>query len=491
MEFILAIDQGTTATTALIIDRHGKLIAKSSAELPQHFPNAGWVEHCGHEIKRSVELACKNVLESANIKPNSVLGIGITNQRETVCVFDKHSEAVLPFIVWQCRRSAGICEDLRAQNLGPTLHQTTGLHLDPYFSASKLLWLFRENEALLKRAQKRDILFGTVDTFLCHWLSGGALHITDATNACRTMLMDLRTCQWSEDCLNIFSVPPQMLPTIKNNLGPYGKTSGLSFLSDGIPIVTLVGDQQAALFGHTGFEKGDTKVTFGTGSFILLNTGPKPIYSQHGLLTSIAYQVGDQLAYCLEGSAFIAGALVQFLRDNLSLVEESADIEALARTVPDNGGLTFIPALCGLGAPHWQPQARGLLAGLERGTTKGHIARAALEAIALQNTDIMLAMANDGMAPTNLKVDGGASQNNLLIQIQADLLGLPCLRPPNSEITAMGAAYLAGLALGVFLDLDHLKSLNEKGHMLFQPRADRSWAHALIERYRKLISLSM
>lgn len=486
MDYILAIDQGTTATTVLIMDQNGAIISEASNEYPQHYPRSTFVEHVGDEIKHSVKIACKNALETAKISPTKIAGIGITNQRETVALFEPNGHCLRPFIVWQCRRSSNICEELKNKNLGQFLHQKTGLHLDPYFSASKLLWLFRDDPSLLKRAQKREFLFGTIDTFLCHWLSGGALHITDVTNASRTMLMDISTCRWSNECLDIFSVPPTILPSIVKNIGPYGQTKGLDFLPDGIPLAAMAGDQQAALFGQSCFNRGDAKATYGTGCFILLNTGQDLIFSKHGLISTVAYQIQNKPNYCLEGSAFIAGAAVQFLRDNLQMIKSSDEIESLAKTVDDNGGVVFVPALCGLGAPHWRANARGLFSGLTRATTRGHIARAVLEGIALQNTDVIAAMTEDGQNISVLKVDGGAAKNDLLMQLQADLLEVKCIRPISKQKTAIGAAYLAGLALGFFKDLATLKNIHESQDV-FYPHDDRSYTKELINNYREAL----
>lgn len=486
MDFILAIDQGTTATTVLVIDKRGHVVAEGSQEYPQHFPKPGYVEHLGVEIKRSVELSVRDALDKAKIKASDIAGIGITNQRETVCLFDRNNEPIRPFIVWQCRRSTEICEELKAKNLNGFFHEKTGLHLDPYFSGSKLLWLFRDDPSLLKRAQTGDILFGTIDSFLCHWMSKGELHITDITNASRTMLMDIKTGAWSDECLDIFSAPRACLPTIVKNMGPYGKTKGLGFLPDGLPLAAMAGDQQAALFGQTCLAKGDAKATYGTGCFILLNTGRDLVFSNHGLVTSVAYQLDDEPVYCMEGSAFIAGGVVQFLRDNLGLIKTSPEIEALAKTEPDNGGVVFVPALCGLGAPYWKPGARAVLAGLDRGTTKGHIARAVLEGIALQNTDILSAVEKDGIKPNVLKVDGGAAKNDLLMQIQADLLGVVCIRPERSEKTGLGVGYLAGLSVGFFDSIETIKNIRETAKQ-FTPNKNRTWADKLIERYRRTL----
>lgn len=482
MDHLLAIDQGTTSTTAVIINANGNIVAEGSAEYPQHYPKSGYVEHWGKEIKASVEKACTEALQKSGINPSKLAGIGITNQRETVCLFDKNNEPIRPFVVWQCRRSAEICEELKTKKSNDFFHQKTGLHLDPYFSASKLLWLFRDDPSLHKRAQAGEILFGTIDSFLCHWLSQGALHITDSTNASRTMLMDIKTCAWSDELLDIFTVPKQCLPKIVKNVGPYGKTKGLGFLPDGIPIAAMAGDQQAALFGQTCFARGDAKATFGTGCFILLNTGTDLVFSHHGLLTSVAYHLNDKPIYCLEGSAFIAGAAVGFLRD-IGLINSSAEVETLAQTVEDSGGVIFVPALCGLGAPYWRPEARGVISGLERGTTKAHLARATLEGIALQNADIMGAMADDALAPSLLKVDGGAATNNLLMQMHADLLGVPCVRPQSAQKTALGAGFLAGLAMNIFKNTDDISKIPEES-VTFTPNPNRAWAEHLLKRYR-------
>lgn len=486
MNYILAIDQGTTSTTALIINHHGHIVSEGSVEIPQHFPKMGFVEHHAEEIKKSVAIACGIALEKAYIKPTELLGIGITNQRETACLFEKSGSPIHPFIVWQCRRSSLICDEMKTNNLQTLVHQKTGLHLDPYFSASKLLWVFREHPNLLARAQMGQVLFGTIDSYLSHWLSGGALHITDVTNASRTMLMDLTTQTWSDECLDIFSVPRVMLPRIVKNIGPYGVTKGVDFLPDGLPILAMAGDQHAALFGQACFDAGEAKATFGTGSFILLNTGNTPLFSKHGLITSIAYHIDDKPHYCLEGSAFVAGALIQFLRDNLGMITSAHEVDELAKTVPNSNGALFIPALCGLSAPYWQSDARGMLCGLDRGTSKAHIARAALEGIALQNTDIMLAMAKDGVRPLSIKVDGGAAQSNLLMQIQTDLLGIPCIRPDSSQKTALGAAFLAGLAAGVFKSTEDIKAIDEH-KTVFIPNPHRAEADDLLNRYHHAI----
>ncbi len=483
MNYILAIDQGTTTTTALIVDNIGQIIGSCSTDYPQHYPKTGYVEHLASDIKKSVENSVKGAIERSGLKATQISCIGITNQRETVCLFDQQGQSDYPFIVWQCRRSQAICEKMKELEWEERIHQKTGLHIDPYFSASKLMWSIQNDPSIRKKLENRDLLFGTIDTFLCHWLSGGELHITDVTNASRTMLMDIRSCQWSDECLDLFSIPKNCLPQIHRSVGPFGKTRGLSFLPDNIPIAAIAGDQQAALFGQTCFNKGEVKATFGTGCFILLNTGSDLVFSKHGLLTSVAYQINERPTYCLEGSVFIAGAAVQFLIDAFSLVKSPSEIEDLANMVSDSGGVMFVPALCGLGAPQWKADARGSFSGLSRGTTRGHIARAALEGIALQNTDIMLAMADDASKPIILKVDGGASENNLLMQMQADLLGVNCVRSLSAQKTALGIAYMAGLALGIYSDLNHLSSFNS-AITEFKPKIDRTWALEKINAYR-------
>lgn len=486
MDYILAIDQGTTTTTAIIVDQNGSIIGEGASEVTQHFPHPGRVEHLGHEIQRSVELACKAALERSSIRGENIAAIGITNQRETVCLFEPGGDCLYPFIVWQCRRSSDICQELMDRGLSQHMHQITGLRIDPYFSSSKLLWLFKNHPALKDKARTGQALFGTIDSFLCHWMSGYELHISDATNACRTMLMDITTLRYRDDLLEIFDVPRACLPEIVKNTGPYGKTKGLSFLPDGIPIAAMVGDQQAALFGQGCFARGDAKATFGTGCFILLNTGADVIFSSHGMLTSIALYTDDKLSYCLEGSAFIAGAAIQFLRDGLGAISSISEVEALARSVDDSRGVLFVPALCGLGAPHWQPNMRGMLLNLDRGVTKAHVARAFLEGIALQNADILDAMMKDALAITKIKVDGGASRDDLLMQIQADLLGVDCLRPKNTQRTAFGAAVLAGLAIGLFTDANAMT--NDGDHQIFSPTRDQAWALSMLESYRQAIA---
>lgn len=458
--YILAIDQGTTGTTALLIDSSLRVVGSSTAEFRQIYPAPGWVEHSGDDIWQSAEKSISHLLQKTGITVEEIAAIGITNQRETTCLFDAVTSAPLHnFIVWQCRRTTSYCQNMRAQGLENTIRQKTGLVLDPYFSGSKLAWLFQNVEGAYAKAAAGQALFGTIDTWLVHKLSGGQVHVTDATNASRTLLMNLQTVDYDAELLNLFGIPRACLPAIKSSSEVYGYTKGLSFLPDGIPIAGIAGDQQAALFGQACFFDGEAKCTYGTGCFLLLNTGERIVHSKHQLLTTVAISLGGRVHYALEGSAFIAGAAVQWLRDGLGMIQKASEIEALAQSVESAGPVSFVPALSGLGAPHWRPDARGVLCGISRDTHKGHIARAALDGIALQNADILRAMQADAGQLNALKVDGGASANNLLMQIQADVLGVPCVRPAVVETTALGAAALAGLAIGMFAHRDEVRKV--------------------------------
>ncbi len=453
-KLILAIDQGTTGTTALLIDAHLQVVARATREFRQVFPRPGWVEHEALAIWESLQSAVTSVLKDA--RTNDIAGIGITNQRETTCMFGRGGEALHNFIVWQDKRTAAHCTALIAQGKQAQVSATTGLVLDPYFSATKMRWLTEHVDNSV-RALDNGAMFGTVDSWLVHKLTGGAVHVTDVTNASRTLLMDLRTCAWDPALLELFGVRVENLPTIVSSSQVVGTTKGLGFLPDGIAIAGIAGDQQAALFGQACFHKGDAKCTYGTGAFMLLHTGTEIVRSNNGLLTTVAARIDGEVTYALEGAAFIAGAAVQWLRDGLGIIARAAEIEPLASTVSDAGEVCFVPALAGLGAPHWRPDARGVLSGLSRDSHKGHIARAVLEGIALQNVDILRAMKQDAGALNVLKVDGGACANNLLMQMQADFLGVPCVRPKNIETTALGAAALAGLAVGLFASKDDVQ----------------------------------
>ena len=451
---ILSIDQGTTGTTVLVLDEQLSVLAKVNREFPQIYPRPGWVEHDPEAIWDSTLATIEGALGKAGVPASSIAGIGITNQRETTTVWRRSDgRPVHNSIVWQCRRTADLCAAMKADDLEGLFRKRTGLVLDPYFSGTKVRWILDRVDGARAAAEAGDLAFGTIDTFLVWRLSGGKAHVTDVSNASRTLLMDLRTLQWDDELLGHLDVPRSLLPEIRSCSEIYGVTRGLGVLPDGIPIAGMAGDQQAALFGQVCFEPGEAKCTYGTGAFLLMNTGTEPVASERGLLTTVGWQLDGEVNYALEGSAFIAGAAVQWLRDGLGLITSAAEIEGLARTVTDSGGVTFVPALAGLGAPHWRPDARGVICGLDRGVTKGHLARATLEGIALQNADILEAMqADSGVELSALKVDGGAAANNLLMQFQADVLACPIVRPQMLETTALGAGLLAGLATGVWTD---------------------------------------
>jgi glycerol kinase len=419
MHYLLAIDQGTTGTTALLIDRDLVIRGKVTVDFPQHYPQPGWVEHGPEEIWFSVLQAIRRLLQETAVPTSEIAAIGITNQRETTLLWERATgHPVGNAIVWQCRRSADICRKLKEKGVEPRIREKTGLVLDPYFSGTKLTWRLRQEAQLRRRAESGELAFGTVDSFLVWRLTGGVRHVTDVSNASRTLLMDLRSLAWDDEMLGLFEVPRPLLPEIRPSSQIYGHTKGLELLPDGIPVAGMAGDQQAALFGQACFAPGEAKCTYGTGAFLLENTGAEIVASRSGLLTTVAWQIGDEASYALEGSAFIAGAAVQWLRDGLGLFQNSMDIEALAASVPDSGGLVFVPALTGLGAPHWKSEARGAILGITRGTTAAHLARATLEGIALQIGDLVTAMTADrGKPPALLNVDGGAARNGIRFMI--------------------------------------------------------------------------
>jgi len=485
---ILAIDQGTTGTTVLLLDEGLRVRGRTTRELPQIYPKPGWVEHDPETIWRTVVDAVGAVLHEASLPPAELAGIGITNQRETTVVWERATgRPIHNAIVWQCRRTAPRCAELRAAGAEAAVRERTGLVLDPYFSGTKVDWILENVPGARARAAKGELAFGTIDSFLVWRLTGGAAHVTDVSNASRTMLLDLRTRAWSEEMLALLRVPREVLPEVRACAEVYGTTRGVESLPDGLRVSGMAGDQQAALFGQACFEPGEAKCTFGTGAFLLMNTGERPVPSHSGLLTTIAWTVGGRTAYALEGSAFVAGAAVQWLRDGLGLIERAADIEALARTVESSGGVTFVPALTGLGAPWWRAEARGLLAGLTRDTSRGHVARACLEGIALQNADLLAAMAKDlGAALTILKVDGGAAANDLLMQIQADLLGVPISRPAMLETTALGAGLLAGVGAGLWKDLGAVRAA-WKEERRFTPSRDRAGVEEQMRRWHAVV----
>lgn len=460
--FIMAIDQGTTSSRTCIVNQAGGLVAEARETFKQIYPQPGWVEHDPEDIWYSTQRSMRMALEKANIKGSQIRAIGITNQRETVMVWDKKSgKAIYNAIVWQCRRTHDVCEKLKKNKKEKTVTAKTGLVLDPYFSASKIQWILKNVKGAKDQATKGEVIAGTVDTFLLWKLTAGHSHKTDVSNASRTMLMNIHRGAWDEEMLKLFQVPKNILPEICPSNSEFGRTLGLGFMPDGIPVTGMVGDQQAALFGQVCFELGESKCTFGTGSFILLNTGTKATKSKNKLLTTIAWQLqGQKTIYALEGGAFVCGAAVQWLRDGLGLFEKSSDVENLAKSVDDTLGVEFVPALTGLGAPHWNAEARGVISGLTRGATKAHIARATLEAMALQNVDILETMQKDlGKKLKSLRVDGGAAANDLLMKLQADYCATQVIRPKNLETTAMGAAFMAGLGSGFWGSLGEIKKV--------------------------------
>ena len=485
MKYILALDQGTTSSRAILFSHDGGIVATAQKEFRQIFPKPGWVEHDAQEIWATQAGVASEVLHKAHASAADVAAIGITNQRETTVVWDrKTGKPICNAIVWQDRRTASICDKLRAQKLDKLIQRKTGLVVDAYFSATKVQWILQNVKGAKARAAKGELAFGTIDSWLLWNLTGGKVHATDVSNASRTMLYDIRKGTWDDELLKIFGVPRSMLPEVRDSSGEFGSTS---LLGGSIPIAGIAGDQQSALFGQICTKPGMVKNTYGTGCFMLMNTGSKPITSKNKLLTTVAWRINGRTEYALEGSVFIAGAAIQWLRDGLGIIRQSADVEALSASVPDTGGVYLVPAFAGLGAPHWDAYARGTLVGMTRGTTAAHIARAALEGIALQVMDILKAMEADaGIKLKELRVDGGASVNNLLMQMQCDLLGVPVVRPKVNETTALGAACLAGLAVGYWKNLPDIAKHWQVDHR-FKPamkaatriQITRGWNRAL------------
>ena len=455
--YILALDQGTTTSRAILFNKSGMIIGLKQLPFKQIFPRPGWVEHDPEEIWATQLAAARGAIEAAQIEPGQVVSIGITNQRETVVLWERSTgKPVYNAIVWQCRRSADICDELRALGLADTVREKTGLVIDPYFSGTKLMWLFDQEPALRTRAERGELMFGTVDSWLIYKLTGA--HLTDPTNASRTLLFNIKSGKWDEELLKLFKIPASILPRVVPSSGAFAATKK-ELLGAEIPISGCAGDQQAALFGHACFEPGSAKNTYGTGCFTLTNTGASPVASKHGLLTTVAWDLGKGFTYALEGSVFIAGAVVQWMRDQLGLFADSAASEALARSVEDSGEVYLVPAFVGLGAPYWDADARGTIVGITRGTTKAHFVRAGLEAIAYQAKDLLDAMEKDsGSRITCIKADGGASANSFLMQFQADILDRRVVLPEVGEITALGAAYLAGLAVGYWDSLAEVET---------------------------------
>lgn len=486
-KYILALDQGTSSSRAIVFDHEGRICATAQKEFPQHFPKPGWVEHDPKDIWSSEASVIAEAITSMGINGLNIAGIGITNQRETTIVWDAETgEPVYNAIVWQDRRTSEYCDSLKEQNLTGFIREKTGLIIDAYFSATKIRWILENVPGARARAEAGKLRFGTVDTWLLWNLTRGECHMTDVSNASRTMLFNIHTLNWDEDLMKLFGIPMSMLPEVHSSSEIYGYTKTTIFAHK-VPVAGIAGDQQAALFGQMCTTPGSVKNTYGTGCFLLMNSGTKPIKSSHNLLTTIAWKIGDTVNYALEGSIFVGGSVVQWLRDGLGIIKSSSEIESLAMTVPDNGGVYFVPALTGLGAPYWDQYAKGTICGLTRGTTAAHIARAALEGIAFETMDIVNAMEHDaGIKLAELKVDGGASRNNLMMQFQADILGTKVIRPKVTETTAMGACYLAGLATGYWDSLDDIKR-QWNADKVFEPLAPAEkvlklkvgWANAI------------
>ena len=488
MKFVLALDQGTTSSRAILFDHAGAAVATAQHEFTQHFPKPGWVEHDPEEIWETQLATAQAVLCDAQVDASQIAAIGITNQRETTIVWDRRTgKAISNAIVWQDRRTAEVCDELRREKADRIIRKKTGLILDAYFSATKLQWILKHVGGARQRTEKGELAFGTVDSWLLWRLTEGRVHATDPSNACRTMLFNIHKGNWDDKLLQLFDVPKKMLPDVRSSSEVFGTTT---LLGGEIPIAGIAGDQAAALFGQMCHRPGMVKNTYGTGCFMLMHTGDKPMTSKNNLLTSVAWKINGKTEYALEGSIFIAGAVVQWLRDGLGIIRQSADVEALARQVPDSGGVVVVPAFAGLGAPHWDSWARGLMIGLTRGTTSAHIARAALESIAFQVADVLNAMQADaGLKVRELRVDGGASANDLLMQFQADVMGVPVVRPKVLETTALGAAYLAGLAVGFWKNKREIDS-QWKVDAKFTPNMKNSEREAKMHRWQRALERS-
>jgi glycerol kinase len=470
-KYILSFDQGTTSSRAIVFDHQGHLISVAQREFSQHYPQPGWVEHNAREIWSTQVAVATEAILNANLKPENIAAIGITNQRETTVVWDKETgKPVYSAIVWQDRRTADYCNGLKERGFDKQIQEKTGLIIDAYFSATKIRWILQHVPGVRKMADSGQLLFGTIDTWLIWNMTGGKVHVTDVTNASRTMLFNIHTLSWDEDLIRLFGIPESMLPEVKSCSEVYGETSGELFAAK-IPIAGIAGDQQAALFGQMCTKPGMVKNTYGTGCFMLMNIGDTPIVSKNNLVTTVAWKIKDQVHYALEGSIFIAGAVVQWLRDELNIITTASEIEDLAAKVPDSAGVYIVPAFAGLGAPHWNQYARGTVFGITRGTNKSHLCRAALESIAYQTMDVLKAMEADSGKPIQeLRVDGGATSNDLLMQFQANVLGVKVIRPEVTEVTALGAAYLAGLAIGFWENLEDIQQ-QWKVDVAFQPQS--------------------
>lgn len=490
-KYIMALDQGTTSSRCILFERDGRIASVAQKEFPQIFPKESWVEHDPLVIWSTQIAVATEALFKIGESWSSVYGIGITNQRETTVVWDKKTGVpIYNAIVWQCRRTAEKCDELRAAGYTEMIREKTGLLIDPYFSATKLAWILENIDGAREKAEAGELAFGTIDSWLIYKLTGGRVHATDPSNASRTMLFNIHEMTWDKELLDLFDIPCSMLPEVKDSSGIFGYTDP-SILGAELPIAGVAGDQQAALFGQCCFNPGEVKCTYGTGAFMLMNTGDVPNIQNDGLVTTVAWSMGGKATYALEGSIFTCGAAVQWLRDGLKVIESSADSEYYARKVPDSGGVMVVPAFSGLGAPYWDAYARGMIIGITRGTTKNHIIRATLESMAYQVADVMHLMeGTSGLSVPALKVDGGASANNLLLSTQADVLGIPLDRPTCIETTALGAAYLAGLALGVYSSLDEIRE-NNGIERRFTPEQDDTWREERMARWHKAVQRSL
>jgi glycerol kinase len=486
--YILVIDQGTTGSASLLFDESGQVVSSADSEIAQIYPQPGWVEHDPQEIFRTSLAVAREALQKAGVTISQVKGMGITNQRETTVVWDRRTgEPVYNAIVWQCRRTAPLCEELKARGLTQTIRDKTGLPIDAYFSATKIRWILDHVPDGQRRAQQGDILFGTIDSWLVWNLTGGAVHITDCSNASRTMLFNINTLKWDKELLAVLDIPEAVLPEVMPSSQVYGEVAA-GLLGDArVPLGGIAGDQQAALFGQACYDECMAKNTYGTGSFILLNTGDKPIPSEKGLVTTIAWGLDNKFTYAMEGSIFITGAAIQWLRDGLGLIKGAAESEPLARSVPDNGGVYFVPAFVGLGAPYWDMYARGTIVGLTRGSTVGHLARATLEAIAYQVRDVVDVMSDESCIQLSLlRVDGGGTANGFLMQFQADMLGVPIQPSPVAETTSLGAAYLAGLAVGLWKDTTELARMCRAAET-YEPKMSSDQREALYSGWKRAV----
>lgn len=486
--FMLALDQGTTSSRAVLVNKQGQIVEVAQQEFEQHFPKPGWVEHDAVEIWNSVLACIAEVIRKAQIEPHQVEGIGITNQRETTVVWNrKTGQPIYKAIVWQSRQSEEMCQELRDQGVEPMIREKTGLLIDPYFSATKIKWILTHVPGARELAEAGDLLFGTMDTWLVYKLSGGKAHVTDYSNASRTMLFNITTLEWDKELLEMLDIPAQLLPDVRSSSEVYAHTQDYHFFGLEIPIAGMAGDQQAALFGQACFEQGMAKSTYGTGSFMLMNTGNERVTSTHGLLTTIAWGIDGKVDYALEGSVFVAGSAIQWLRDGLRMIDHAMDTENYAKRVDSTEGMYMVPAFVGLGTPYWDSEARGAIFGLTRGTTKEHFIRATLESLAYQTRDVLEAMMTDStLAISSLRVDGGAVKNDFLLQFQSDILGVPVERPLGNETTALGAAFLAGLATGFWRDKSEIAERRQVDQ-LFQDQLEENkreqlysgWKHAV------------